>query len=215
MSDQATVYVVDDVKLQRDSLCAWLAEVGIETVPLASGRDFVFECRNDGPVVAVLDMQMTLSGEDTYSVMKMRGLSWVPTIFISNTNDIDVVARVLQAGATGFMSKKPENKERLQLLVRSAIEQAKVNYLAGKKDLASSPLLRVTPRQIDIWEQYALKGHERDVDIARSLEIDDSTVRTQKKRMFATLGVESWESFFKKYGNINLKKLHEIVTRLA
>lgn len=214
MSDQTTtVYVVDDSPLECDSICTWLAEVGIETVPLGSGRDFVFECRNDGPVVAVLDMQMTMNGEDTYTVMKMRGLGWVPTMFISNTSDIDVVGRVMRAGAMAFMSKRPENKEQLQQMVRDAMAEAEAIYASGKKNMPASPLSKLTPRQIDIWVQYAKHGLRRKVDIAKALGISESTVSTLMARMLATLGVNSMDGIAKRYGNIDLQKLHEIVTK--
>lgn len=211
MSEQkVTVYVVDDADLERESIRRWLREVGVETVPLRSGEEFVFHCRNDGPVVAVLDIQMTLSGDSTFRVMKIRGLGWVPTIFVSNTTDIDLATRLLAEGARAVMAKKVENKARLQEVVLDAMRSAEAIYSAGKIGFASSPLSRLTPGQIAIWAKFAKDGVKRPVDIARALGLSDSTVRAQLTRMFANLGVSALEEIAERYGNIDLQRLHEL-----
>lgn len=211
MSDQtATVYVVDDAELELRSICDWLAEVGIETVPLRSSSEFVFECRTDCPVVAVLDMQMTLSGEDTYKVLRKRGLGWVPTIFVSNTGDIDVVARTLQAGAMGFFSKKPENKAPLQAMVREAIKRAQDIYVSGRRDGMKSPIGKLTDQEIKAWALWAKEGLTQ-AEAAERMGVSVQTVNTYRFRMCAKLGVTGgarYEHITDQFGNLDFEAVH-------
>lgn len=216
MIEQAvTVYVVDDSPLEREAIRKWLKEVGIDSVPLDSGKDFVYECRGDGPVVAVLDMHMNFRGDDTYTVMHLRGLGWVPTIFVSNTTDVDLVGKLLRAGAMDFMTKRMENKERLQLAVKEAMLKAEAIYSAGREGMALSPLSTLSRQQIEIWKIFTKQGLRKNVDIGKVLGVSGATVSTQKARMFAKLKISSMEQIAAKYGDIDLEQLYNITTGIV
>jgi FixJ family two-component response regulator len=116
MPARAVVSLVDDDISVRESLQAFLAELGFAVRTFASAEAFL-----DSDCVAeteclVLDVAMpAMSGIDLQRELQCRGYA-VPTVFITAQQDEAVRATVLANGAVGCLSKPISEAAMLEAL---------------------------------------------------------------------------------------------------
>jgi len=121
--EEPLVLVVDDDPDLRALVELYLKGAGYGTVAAEDGVDALMML-GDRRIDAVLsDLHMpNLDGERLMEIMVQKGLD-VPVLFLTGTENTDVEARMLQLGATDFLSK-PVKKDVLLLRLERALERA-------------------------------------------------------------------------------------------
>jgi two-component system, chemotaxis family, chemotaxis protein CheY len=118
--------VIDDSRTTRKVLMRMLHTLGFDTVEAANGREGLERLREMGASDLVLvDWNMpVMDGFDfVRAVRAERAYDKVPLVMVTTHNDMESVARALEAGATEFIMKPfTEEVIREKLALVGAIE---------------------------------------------------------------------------------------------
>jgi DNA-binding NarL/FixJ family response regulator len=194
-----TVLVVDDDDLMRAGLRAVLSSD--ETIAVvgeaASGRDAVLRTRELRPDVVLMDVRMpevdgiTATGEIVAAVPTAR------VLVLTTFEDDDYVLGALEAGASGFLLKRTRPEQLIAAIHLVAMGESPLSpsvtrmvidrlVRQPRPDPSSARRLRsLTPRERDVLELVA-RGLSNE-EIAGTLVIEPSTVKTHMKRILAKL----------------------------
>ena len=113
------VFVVDDDRSIRESLCDLLCSIGLTVQTFASAHAFLSRPRPDVPSCLVLDVQLPgLSGLDLQQELA-KVQCHLPIIFLTGHGDIPMTVRAMKAGAIEFLTKPCRDDDLLH-----AVEQA-------------------------------------------------------------------------------------------
>lgn len=200
------VLIADDQHLVRAGLSALLgAEDDIEVVGVAEdGTAALAMARDLVPDVACLDIRMPgLTGIEVTRELCAPGADPQVPVLVLTTFDLDdYVFGALEAGASGFLLKDspPEaiaHAVRQVAAGRGTIDQTLTRRIleefVHRRRLQPVSVQRaadlLTPRELEILQLLA-QGMSND-DIARSLVVEVSTVKSHLARMLPKLGVSS------------------------
>jgi two-component system, NarL family, nitrate/nitrite response regulator NarL len=194
-SARLEVVVADDHPVYRDGVVSALrrrAEIEV-VAELGGGADALAAIRELAPDVAVLDFQMPgLDGVAVAAAVSRDGLP-TRTLFLSAYYDRQIVYDALAAGAGGFLSKDAKGIE---------ISDAVLAVARGETVLGGDiqALLAAEIRRAAARDGPTLTARESEVlrlvadglsapDIARSLHLGTTTVKTHLQRVYEKLGV--------------------------
>jgi DNA-binding NarL/FixJ family response regulator len=195
------VLIVDDDDLMRAGLRAVLSSD--ETVQVvgeaADGREAVERTRDFQPDVVLMDVRMP--GVD--GIAATRGIvATVPAtrVLILTTFEYeDYIFGALHAGASGFLLKRTRPEQLIEAihtvaagesLLSPSVTRTVIDRMARRPppDLAAGRRLRgLTPRERDVLELVA-RGLSN-AEIAATLVVEESTVKTHVKHILAKLGL--------------------------
>jgi DNA-binding NarL/FixJ family response regulator len=194
------VLVVDDDDLMRAGLRAVLSsDESIEVVgEAADGRQAVEQTRLLAPDVVLMDVRMpTLDGIAATRQIVAAGPR-ARILVLTTFSDDDYVLGALAAGASGFLLKRTRPEQLIDAIhtvadgdcllsptvTRTVI--ARVAQSRAALDPATQRRLRtLTPRERDVLELVA-RGLSN-AEIAATLVVEESTVKTHMKRILAKL----------------------------
>lgn len=195
------VLVVDDHTIVRDGICALLALVrDIEVIGEASdGGEALKMVKNLEPDVVLMDIAMPSMGglEATRQICKEFPRTKV--IALTQHDDKEFVFPVIEAGASGFISKVAASSE-LTSGIRSVFQGdsylspsvAKVlieDYQQKGSRVSRDPYSQLTERERDVLRLVA-EGHTTQ-EIADALVISPKTVEGHKTSLMAKLGIHN------------------------
>ena len=202
------VLVVDDHAIIRDGICALLALTGdIEAVGVATnGRDALELVTRLSPDIVLIDIVMPLMDglEATHRIHKKFPKTKV--IVLTQYEDREYVFPVIEAGASGFVSKTAASSE-LTSAIRSVyhgdsflspsiarllVEDYRQIARVGKSKDASEQL---TDREREILKLLAEGLSTR--EIAQTLVISPKTVERHKTNLMAKLDIHNRLDLFK------------------
>lgn len=116
----STVFVVDDDRPMRESLCGLIRAMGFTTLEFAGPRAFREYYRREMPGCLVLDVRMpSQSGLELYEEL-LRDDKRLPVIFITAHADVSTAVAAMKSGAVEFL-EKPFASEILLGLIRKAL----------------------------------------------------------------------------------------------
>jgi FixJ family two-component response regulator len=99
------ISIIDDDDSMRNATRRLVKSLGLNAGAFASAEEFLQSDSMGDTSCVITDMQMPgLSGADLQSLLIAQGLN-TPIIFITAFPDDNLRARVLEAGAVGFLSK--------------------------------------------------------------------------------------------------------------
>jgi DNA-binding NarL/FixJ family response regulator len=195
------VLIVDDDDLMRAGLRGVLAsDPAIEIVGEAGdGREVAYRTRLLRPDVVLMDVRMP----DLDGISATRELSAkfpeVKVVILTTFEHDDYIFGALSAGASGFLLKRTSPEELIAAihtiaagdsLLSPSVTSRVIERMAGQPapDEARDPRLdELTPRETEVLELVA-RGLSNG-EIAATLVIEESTVKTHLKRILAKLGV--------------------------
>jgi DNA-binding NarL/FixJ family response regulator len=194
------VLIVDDDDLMRAGLRGVLSsDDRIEVVGEAGdGRDAVYRTRLLEPDVVLMDVRMPDTDGIAATRELLAGFPGVRVMILTTFQQDDYIFGALSAGASGFLLKRTRPEELI----------AAIHTIAGGESLLSPS---VTSRVIERMARQPAPDAERDArigelttresevlqlvarglsngEIATSLVIEESTVKTHVKRMLGKLG---------------------------
>lgn len=195
------VLVVDDHTIVRDGICALLALVrDIEVIGEASdGGEALKMVKNLEPDVVLMDIAMPSMGglEATRQICKEFPRTKV--IALTQHDDKEFVFPVIEAGASGFISKVAASSE-LASGIRSVFQGdsylspsvARVlieDYQQKGSRVSRDPYSQLTEREREVLRLVA-EGHTTQ-EIADALVISPKTVEGHKTSLMAKLGIHN------------------------
>jgi FixJ family two-component response regulator len=189
MSNELTVFIVDDDPAVRDALGLLLSIKGYRTAVFASGEDFLRAWRPEWIGCLLLDVRM--SGLDGLAVQKKLGElhSHLPIIIITGHADVSLARQAFKAQAADFL-EKPLDDVKLFGAIEEAFSHAGAAQAEFQHREHTRRLLQnLTPRERQVLDLIVTGQHNR--NIAPALDISVRTVEVHKARIMSKLGVDN------------------------
>jgi two-component system nitrate/nitrite response regulator NarL len=195
MASPITVVVADDHPLYRAGLVDAIAERPdlVLLAECAGGREAVEAIREWRPDIALLDLRMRdLDGMAVLEELTRSG-SRTRVVFLSAYEEGEVVHGALSAGAAGYLSKETDRTEICdavvgaaggELVVSPSLPGVLVEYMHRRSD-TSTPRLGEREHEVMRLTAEGLSAPE----IAQTLGIGATTVKTHLQRVYRKLGV--------------------------
>jgi FixJ family two-component response regulator len=189
MSDETTVFIVDDDEAVRDSLAFLMQSVGLQTECFDSADSFLQARPTQRAGCLLLDIRMPgMSGLELQGVLEERGIH-LPVIFISGHADVPMAVRALKAGAFDFV-EKPYNDQLLLDCVQRAIEADRQQRQSeAQLDEWRALMATLTPREQEVME-LVVNGAANKV-ISATLGVSLKTVEAHRARVMDKLKADS------------------------
>jgi DNA-binding NarL/FixJ family response regulator len=193
------ILLVDDDDLMRAGLRAVLSsDDELEIVgEVSGGRGAVGAVRETRPHVVLMDIRMP----DLDGIAATREvLSAMPdakVVMLTTFEDDDYLFGALAAGASGFLLKRTRPEDLIaairtvaegDALLSPSVTRRVIDRAATQPRLARTDTLeRLTPREREVLELIA-RGLSN-AEIAETLVVEETTVKTHVKRLLAKLGL--------------------------
>jgi FixJ family two-component response regulator len=121
-ANPATVFVIDDDDLVRNSIQGLLKSVGLRSEAFGTPQEFLRSKRPDGPSCLVLDVRLPGgSGLDFQRELADAGFG-IPIIFITGHGDIPMTVKAMKSGAVEFLTKPFRDQDLLDA-IHQALER--------------------------------------------------------------------------------------------
>lgn len=188
MSEQSTVFIVDDDRAIRDSLALILEVAGLEVETHATAEAFL-EGYDDRPGCLLLDVRMPgMSGLELQKRLSDRDIV-LPIIFISGHADVPTSVSAMRNGAVDFL-EKPFRKDQLLARIGEALERGRQLRAAQAEHRAAlERLSKLTPREQEVMT-LVVQG-KSNKEIGRILGTSYRTVDVQRARVMEKMGTGS------------------------
>ncbi len=195
------ILIVDDDHLMRAGLAELLSYDAAIAIAgqAATGREAVRQARALQPDVILMDVRMPdLDGISATSEIT-KAVPEAKVLVLTTFEQDDYIFGALRAGASGFLLKRTRPEELIAAVHTLAAGEALLSPSVTRRvidRMAQQP----TPELNDLSKLDQLTARERDVlgliarglsnrEIAASLVVEESTIRTHVKRIFAKLGL--------------------------
>ena len=189
MTNEQTVFIVEDDAAVRDSLGLLLGLQGFRTQSFSCAEDFLRIYQPSWAGCLLLDVRMPgMNGLELQESLRRQGLA-LAVIIMTAHGDITTVRTALKSGAVDFL-EKPVDPAALLAAVRTALDaDAARRRTALEAEGARQRLSVLTARERQVMELVAKGCHNR--EIAETLGISPRTVEVHKARVMEKLQVQS------------------------
>jgi DNA-binding NarL/FixJ family response regulator len=195
------VLIADDDDLMRAGLRAVLSsDDSIDVVAeAADGREAVSRTRAVRPDVVLMDVRMPGMDGITATREIIAAAPGAHILILTTFEDDDYVFGALSAGASGFLLKRTQPEQLIaaihtiaagESLLSPSVTRTVISHVARqpRPDPAAGRRLQLlTPRERDVLELVA-RGLSN-AEIAASLFVEESTVKTHLKRILGKLSL--------------------------
>jgi len=196
------VLVTDDHAIVRDGICALLALTGdIEAVGVAAnGREALEMVRELAPDVVLMDIAMPIMGGVEATRRIRKEFPKAKVLALTQYDDKAYVFPVIEAGASGFISKTAASTE-LATGIRSVyrgdsfLSPSVARFLVEDYQQVASmkesqdPYEQLTNREREVFKLVA-EGHTTQ-EIAAMLVLSPKTVERHKTNLMAKLDIHN------------------------
>jgi len=189
MSEQPTVFIVDDDEGVREAVVWALRKEGLHVESFPSAEAFLATVPADHPGCLVLDVRMQgMSGLDLQQVLNAHGCE-IPIIFITGHGDIPTTVRAIKAGAVDFV-EKPISREILIERVRDAFrEDERRRHQRAVRAEVHSCYQTLTAREREVMD--LVTNGLSNKEVAQMLGISPRTVENHRARVMTVMQADS------------------------
>ena len=189
MSTSALIHVVDDDESLRTALLRLLGAAGYEAQGYASAGDFLLQPAPDRPGCLLLDVRMPgPSGLELQAALQRQGIA-LPVIFLTGHADVPSSVRAMKAGAVDFLPKPVDRHTLLDALRRALAHDAALRAARDEADRLRARFASLTPREREVFDRVVAGRLNK--QIADELSVADRTVKAERAKLMAKLGVGS------------------------
>ena len=202
MTEQATVFVVDDDEAARESLRWLLESVGHRVRCHASAREFLAAWDRAAPGCLVLDVRMPgMSGMELQEHLKTEE-GCLPVIIVTGHGDIPMAVRAMRGGAVDFL-QKPYNDQIMLDRIQQALDlcrQRRREHLRQARIQAAYQHL--TPREAEVAARVVL-GKANKV-IAIEMGLSHKTVEAHRANVMEKMRAGSLSELVRMFVRLGL-----------
>ena len=182
MSNETTVFIVDDDQAARESVRALVEAMGLTAELFVSAREFLDAYDRSQPGCLVTDLCMLgMTGVELQETLINMGIR-IPTIVISGFADVPVTVEAMKRGALTLL-EKPCSGTELCDAIRKAIAQDIQNRAAqSRRAEIAKRFDSLTKEEREILD-LVVAGTPNKV-IATKLDIGLRTVESRRHRIF-------------------------------
>jgi len=188
MSNDSTVFVVDDDTGARESVMALVRQKGLNAEGFSSAEEFLSRYSPAVKGCAVVDVRMAeMSGLDLLKKLKSRK-SMLPVVVITGYADVPMAVHAMQEGAVTFLEKPCQEQELWQAISQALEIEQNQHVQRRERAELESRLSTLTDDELEVFRRL-LAGHANkrtaaDLDIGlRTVELRRSNIM---KKMQAT-----------------------------
>ena len=189
MTDEPTVFVVDDDPSVRRSVVRLLESAGLRVLGFDSGEAFLEHRRPTRPGCVVLDVRMSgMSGLELQRRLSATGRP-MAIVFITGHGDVPMSVAAMKGGAVDFRLK-PFDDEVLLAAIDRAIGRDRA-WLLEQQELAvlRAGYDRLTPREQQVFALVAAGLLNKQV--AAQLGTSEKTIKVHRARVMAKMEAAS------------------------
>jgi two-component system, LuxR family, response regulator FixJ len=189
MSDEPTVYIVDDDQQARDSVAALVCSMGIPTRSFASAETFLAACDKDARGCLVTDVRLAgMSGLELQEELPRRNIP-LPVIVLTAYPRTTTTVRAIKAGAVTLL-EKPYNHDDLWDAIRKALTEDESRHARHQRRQAIlARMALLTPAERAVMG-LVIEGWPNKL-IAKELGISLRTVESRRHQVLAKLEANS------------------------
>jgi len=189
MSDDQTVFIVDDDEGVRDGLSLLLDTVGQQCELYEGGHEFLEAYDGEQRGCLVLDIRMPrMTGLDLQKKLLEMG-SGLPIIFITGHGDIPMAVEAMRRGALDFIRKPFREHDLLERINEALSIDENAHRKAQDRQELAEKLSSLSEREREVFERVA-DGQMNKV-IAGELGISERTVEVHRGQVMKKLGVRT------------------------
>jgi len=189
MSNEPTVFVVDDDSAVRGAIARLLKSVGLKAKTFGSAREFLDNYDGEAAGCLVLDVRMPgMSGLDLQEALAEQKVT-LPIIISTGHADVPMAVRALKLGAVNFI-EKPFSDQLLLDSIRQAI-QRDTDTRANRARLGevSERIALLTPRERQVLEMVV--AGKTNKSIAHELDLSKKTVEFHRSNVMKKMEVNT------------------------
>jgi len=189
MTEQQTVFIVDDDEGVREGLCLLLETVNQPCESFSSAIEFLEAYDPHKGGCLLLDIRMPhMTGLDLQQQLNESGYS-LPVIFISGHGDIPMAVEAMRRGALDFI-RKPFREQELLDRINEALEfDAGRRRQLADRQLLLNKIALLSEREREVFDRVA-KG-QMNKTIGFDLGISERTVEVHRAQVMKKLGVKT------------------------
>ncbi|MHB0956299.1 MAG: response regulator transcription factor [Pirellulaceae bacterium] len=189
MAESVTVYIVDDDESIVKPIVKVVESIGLKAQTYPSAKDFLDQCKPDGPGCLVLDVWMPdMSGVALLARMAEAEIT-LPVIVISAHADVRLAVEVMRNGAMNFL-EKPFRMHELSESIQEAIRIDRDNW-HRREELENARNRFHQLSQVERQVLDLLAEGKTNKMIATKLGISVRTVENRRARIMKKLDVGS------------------------
>lgn len=189
MTDNLTVFIVDDDPSVRDALSLLLAVQGYRLAVFGDAESFLKAYKKEWQGCLLLDIRMP--GMDGLALQKHLAESGsdLPVVVMTGHGDVASAREAFRALAIDFLEKPLEHRKLLASIAEAFSRQQAKAVAAMNQDQLERLFATLTPREAEVMRRVVAGRHNR--EIAAEFGISPRTVEVHKARMMDKLGVGS------------------------
>ncbi len=187
MTDNFTVFIVDDDASVRDALSLLLAVNDYRVATFGDAESFLAAYKEGWRGCVLLDIRMP--GLDGLSLQKklLEIGSELPVIIMTGHGDVASAREAFRSLAIDFLEKPLDHKKLLAGIGEAFSRQHALTVAEISQSQLEKLFAALTPREREVMD-YTVAGHHNR-EIAVALGISPRTVEVHKARMMDKLGV--------------------------
>lgn len=187
MSDQSTIFVVDEDPIHREGLSARLSSMGFATKLYPSAPEYWQSFDPNVPGCLIIDVNASVEGKPLQELLAQVPLS-PPVVMISACMEVMQVVRAMRGGVVDFLQKRAYSELDLwEALQRAlALDVVKRDEHLKRCEMQSK-LLSLTEPERQVLRRLLLGNNNREV--AAHYGISRAAVEARRIRMMKKLGV--------------------------
>ena len=183
-----TVLVCDDSPLAREALRRAVATIpGVDRVSVAaSGEEGLVRWGAERPDLVLLDVRMPGIGGVEAARRILTAAPHAGLIMMTMAEDVEGVARAVNAGARGYLVKDASREELTAMVTQALADNAARRSAPRARPESTSGMPALTERELQV-----LRGMSRgrsNSEIGKELYLSEDTVKTHARRLFRKLG---------------------------
>jgi FixJ family two-component response regulator len=192
MTNEPTVFIVDDDDAVRRFLSGLIQSINLRVEAHASAQDFLDAYEPGCPGCLLLDVRMPgKSGLELQRELAERSI-YLPVIILTGHGNVPVAVQAMKAGAVDFM-EKPFNNELLLDRVQTAVVQSvRAESDRVERNETFKRLRLLTPRERQVFDQVV--AGEMNKAVAHRLTISEKTVEIHRANVMRKMGARSLAS---------------------